>query len=117
METLDRDEWAQVAQLVEITSDAVAVCRLDGTILQVNKRLLELMCEERKDVVGKDIKDLLFSSAFERAAEHRLPFITDGTESQLVLKLSDGSFVPVRVRAGAVKPHRALGEYEERVLV
>ena len=117
METLDRDEWAQVAQLVEITSDAVAVCRLDGTILHVNKRLLELMCEERKDVVGKDIKDLLFSSAFERAAEHRLPFITDGTESQLVLKLSDGSFVPVRVRAGAVKPPRALGEYEERVLV
>ena len=117
METLDRDEWAQVAQLVEITSDAVAVCKLDGTILHVNKRLLELMCDERADVVGKDVKDLLFSAAFERATEHRLPFSTDGSESELVLKLSDGSFVPVKVRAGSVKPPKPFGVEGERVLV
>ena len=36
METLERNEWADVAQLVEITSDAVIICELDGTILHVN---------------------------------------------------------------------------------
>ena len=32
METLERNEWADVAQLVEITSDAVIICELDGII-------------------------------------------------------------------------------------
>ena len=95
METLERNEWADVAQLVEITSDAVIICELDGTILHVNNRLLDLMCEERADVIGGDVKDVLYSSAFERATEHRLPFETDGSESELMLKLSDGSFIPV----------------------
>ena len=97
METLERNEWADVAQLVEITSDAVIICELDGTILHVNNRLLDLMCEERADVINGDVKDVLFSSAFERATEHRLPFETDGSESELMLKLSDGSFIPVLV--------------------
>lgn len=106
METLERNEWADVAQLVEITSDAVIICELDGTILHVNNRLLGLMCEERADVIGGDVKDVLYSSAFERATEHRLPFETDGSESELMLKLSDGSFIPVLVRAGCVTPPR-----------
>lgn len=106
METLERNEWADVAQLVEITSDAVIICELDGTILHVNNRLLGLMCEERADVIGGDVKDVLYSSAFERATEHRLPFETDGSESELMLKLSDGSFIPVLVRAGSVTPPR-----------
>ena len=94
METLERNEWADVAQLVEITSDAVIICELDGTILHVNNRLLGLMCEERADVIGGDVKDVLYSSSFERATEHRLPFETDGSENELMLKLSDGSFFP-----------------------
>ena len=69
METLERNEWADVAQLVEITSDAVIICELDGTILHVNNRLLDLMCEERADVIGGDVKDVLYSSAFERATD------------------------------------------------
>ena len=56
---------ADVAQLVEITSDAVIICELDGTILHVNNRLLDLMCEERSDVINGDVKDLLYSSAFD----------------------------------------------------
>ena len=91
METLERNEWADVAQLVEITSDAVIICELDGTILHVNNRLLGLMCEERADVIGGDVKDVLYSSAFERATEHRLPFETDGSENELMLKLSHAS--------------------------
>ena len=56
METLERNEWADVAQLVEITSDAVIICELDGTILHVNNRLLDLMCEERSDVINGTLK-------------------------------------------------------------
>ena len=117
METLERNEWADVAQLVEITSDAVIICELDGTILHVNNRLLGLMCEERADVIGGDVKDVLYSSAFERATEHRLPFETDGSENELMLKLSDGSFIPVLVRAGSVTPPRIFGRRAPRVLV
>lgn len=117
METLERNEWADVAQLVEITSDAVIICELDGTILHVNNRLLDLMCEERADVINGDVKDVLYSSAFERATEHRLPFETDGSESELMLKLSDGSFIPVLVRAGSVTPPRIFGRRAPRVLV
>lgn len=106
-----------VAQLVEITSDAVIICELDGTILHVNNRLLGLMCEERADVIGGDVKDVLYSSAFERATEHRLPFETDGSENELMLKLSDGSFIPVLVRAGSVTPPRIFGRRAPRVLV
>ncbi len=29
METLERNEWADVAQSVQITSDAVIICELD----------------------------------------------------------------------------------------
>ena len=111
METLEHNEWADVAQLVEITSDAVIICELDGTILHVNNRLLGLMCEERADVIGGDVKDVLYSSAFERATEHRLPFETDGSENELMLKLSDGSFIPVLVRAGSVTPPRIFGRH------
>lgn len=117
METLERNEWADVAQLVEITSDAVIICELDGTILHVNNRLLDLMCEERSDVINGDVKDLLYSSAFERATEHRLPFETNGTKSELMLKLSDGSFIPVLVCAGSVTPPRIFGRRAPRVLV
>ena len=117
METLERNEWADVAQLVEITSDAVIICELDGTILHVNNRLLGLMCEERADVIGGDVKDVLYSSAFERATEHRLPFETDGSENELMLKLSDGSFIPVLVRAGSVTPPHIFGRRAPRCLV
>lgn len=102
MEMLDEHEWAELARLVEITSDAVAVCDDEGTILHVNRRLVDLMCSSRDAVVGLDIKDILFSASFERAEDHRLPFGVHGEESRLVLKLSDGSFVPVRVRAGGI---------------
>ena len=115
METLERNEWADVAQLVEITSDAVIICELDGTILHVNNRLLDLICEERSDVINGDVKDLLYSSGFERATEHRLPFETNGTKSELMLKLSDGSFIPVLVCAGSVTPPRIFGRRAPRV--
>lgn len=116
METFEHHDWSQVSQLVEITSDAVAVCELDGTILHVNRRFLSFVCDERSRIIGADIKDLLYSSNFERSPHHRLPFKTDGSESQLMLKLRDGSFVPVKVRAG-IAPSTSDAGVEERALV
>ena len=37
-----REELPKIAQLVELTSDAVAVCGHDGTIGHVNRRFCEL---------------------------------------------------------------------------
>ena len=99
MEAISSEEFAEVARVVEVTSDAVALCDERGTILHVNNQLLSLTSAARADVVGQDIKDLLFSVEFERAPERCLPFPLDGSPETLMLKLVDGSFTPVRVRA------------------
>lgn len=99
MEPSGRDELAELTRVTELTSDAVAACSLDGSIFHVNSRFLKLVGLPRKAVIDSDIKDLLFSDSFERASEHRLPFALDGSDNTLMLKLSDGSFVPVLVRA------------------
>lgn len=106
MEAMSEKELTEIARLVEITSDAVALVEPDGTVLHVNRQLLALMQERRGQVVGVDIKDLLFSADFERAQGHRLPFTTDGADNTLMLKLADGSFIPVRVRSLKMLPPR-----------
>ena len=104
MDRKGKDDRIDISQLAEITSDGLAVCGPDGTIFDANERLASLMGVSRHWIVGVDIKDLLFSSRFERATEHRLPFSTDGADAHLMLKLADGSFVPVLVRATLIKP-------------
>ena len=99
MEAMGTRELAEVARLVEVTSDAVALCAADGTILHVNGQLLALTGRDRSALVGTDAKDLLFTTTFERAISHGLPFPLDGTETTLMLKLADGSFIPVLARA------------------
>ena len=102
MENLSNKELREVSRLFEITNDAVALCRQDGTILHANVQLLDLLVCSRKSLVGCDIKDILFSMDFERSSAHELPFDQDGSASVLKLRLAEGSFVPVEVRAGAV---------------
>ena len=99
MEAMGKRELAEVARLVEVTSDAVALCDADGTILHVNQQMLALAARDRGSLVGADAKDLLFTVVFERATSHGLPFPTDGSDTTLMLKLKDGSFIPVLVRA------------------
>lgn len=120
MESISERELAQVARLVEITSDAVALCSLDGDIKHVNEQFLALMNEGRSRVAGTDIKDLVFSERFERAEGHKLPFTLDGSDNTNMLKLADGSFIPVRVRAMEIVPRSLLGgtrRRNQRVLV
>ena len=99
MEGKGRDDAQVIDRLVELTSDAVAVCRQDGTVLHANAQLLSLLSAEAGEVIGTDVKDLLFSSEFERSQNHVLPFPLDGSDCRLLLKLRDGSFIPVLVRA------------------
>ena len=99
MESITTRELAEVARLVEVTSDAVALCAADGTILHVNQQLLTLTGRAREALVGADAKDLLFTDSFERATSHGLPFPLDGADTTLMLKLEDGSFIPVLARA------------------
>lgn len=92
---------ADVEQVFNLTSDAILSCSADGTILRVNRRLCQLERAEASDLIGVDVKDLLFSPSFERAS-HTLPLEADGCDAPLVLKLADGSFIPVVARAVAL---------------
>lgn len=99
MEHMHNEELNDVARLVEVTSDAVAICDVDGSVRHVNRQFLALRQSRREQLIGADIKDLLYSTEFERAGGHRVPFTADGEENTLMLKLPDGSFIPVHVRA------------------
>ena len=101
MESISDEEYAEIIRVVELTSDAVALCAADGAIQHVNHQLLALLGQERDAVLGQDIKDILYSERFERACSGALPFTLDGSDNTLMLKLHDGSFIPVSVRAVA----------------
>ena len=118
MKTFNNESGRDVAHLFDICSDAIVVCDSEGTVLHVNSRMLELAMGERADIVGRDIKDLLFSISFERSQDHRLPFELDGSETASMMKLFDGSFIPVRVRAeSAGVPHQLDAGEPRRVMV
>lgn len=104
MDSVATEEYPNLARLVEITNDAVALCHRDGSVLHVNKQFLRLVSSTREHIVDSDIKDILFSETFERAAGHRLPFTVDGADNTLMLKLFDGSFIPVNVRSLMLDP-------------
>lgn len=111
MDAVGHDGLGELSRLTELTSDCIVGCYTDGTIFQVNSRLLALVGETREHVLGRDVKDMLFSTAFERAEHHRLPFTLDGSECSLMLKLPDGSFIPVLARASRIKTPRAFGRH------
>lgn len=106
MKGLSDKETREIARLFEITTDAVLVCRMDGTIDHANQQLLALVAEDRKQLVGQDVKDMLYSESFERSDDHTLPFALDGTPTNLMLKLADGSFIPVVARASSMSSKR-----------
>lgn len=105
MDSMSREELPELSQLVELTSDAVVVCGSDGTIGHANRRFCSLAGLDRDRIASTDIKDLMFSERFERATGHELPFPLDGTPTTLMLKLSDGSFIPIEAKAQALGRH------------
>ena len=117
MESIANDEYPNLARLVEITSDAVVLCEDDGSVLHVNRQFLDLMGESRSTLIGVDVKDLLFSEYFERAEGHRLPFEIDGCDATLMLKLLDGSFIPVNTRAVAMPAPSGPNPHPPHILI
>ena len=113
LDAMPDEEYPNLARLVEITSDAVAITHLDGAVLHVNQQFLSLVAGVRGEVIGADIKDFLFSPTFERSVDHRLPFSTDGEDNRLMLKLSDGSFIPVTARSLLVRPLSSVERHED----
>lgn len=99
MDSIIEEELLDVARVVEVTSDAVLLCGMDGTVLHTNRQMLQLCMAPRDIIIGSDVKDILYSTSFERAEDHRMPFGCDGDENTCMLKLADGSFIPVHVRA------------------
>ena len=99
MDSIIEEELLDVARVVEVTSDAVLLCGMDGTVLHTNRQMLQLCMAPRDIIVGSDVQDILYSTSFERAEDHRMPFGCDGDENTCMLKLADGSFIPVHVRA------------------
>ncbi len=114
MESMASDEFNELVRLVDMTSDAVALCAQDGTVTHVNRQFVALSLEDREHIVGQDIKDLLYSDMFERADHHRMPFTLDGEDCGCLFKLPDGSFIPVRVRAAQVSSS-AVGPSGQRI--
>ena len=47
MDSVATEEYPNLARLVEITNDAVALCHRDGTVLHVNKQFLRLVSSTR----------------------------------------------------------------------
>ena len=43
MDAMAQIEFAELSRVVEVTSDAVAVCAPDGSILHANRQLLALL--------------------------------------------------------------------------
>lgn len=99
MEHLHESDLPNISRVVDITSDAVAVCAEDGVILHVNSQFLRLVMTSRSMILGRDIKDFVFSESFVRAQNHELPFTLDGKDCATRLKLFDGSFISTTVRA------------------
>ena len=48
MESMASERFAELARLVELTSDAVALCDIDGTVLHVNHQLIALVAASRR---------------------------------------------------------------------
>ena len=50
MEHMHNEELSDVARLVEVTSDAVAICDADGAVRHVNRQFLVLQKMSRSQV-------------------------------------------------------------------
>lgn len=68
MEHMHNEEMSDVARLVEVTSDAVAICDADGAVRHVNRQFLALRQSKRHQVIDADIKDVLYSSGLSERA-------------------------------------------------
>ena len=85
MESLGKDDLAELARLVEVTSDAVALCAQDGTILHVNRQMASLALDDREHIVGPTSRISLLAMLLNVRSDTRCRFTLDTRDCSLML--------------------------------
>ncbi len=97
---------ATLAQLLRLTSDAVIVFNMEGTVLLANEEAESLFAKEDGTIAGLDVR-FLFTPANQENLQkpffvESLPFAIDGSTSMVAAPAQDGTSQVLSVRADYV---------------
>lgn len=97
---------ATLSQLLRLTSDAVIVFNMEGTVLLANEEAESLFAKEDGTIAGLDVR-FLFTPANQENLQkpfsvELLPFAIDGSTSMVVAPAQDGASQVLSVRADYV---------------
>lgn len=97
---------ATLSQLLRLTSDAVIVFNMEGTVLLANEEAESLFAKEDGTIAGLDIR-FLFTPANQENLQkpffvESLPFAIDGSTSMVAAPAEDGTSQVLSVRADYV---------------
>ena len=97
---------ATLAQLLRLTSDAVIVFNMEGTVLLANEEAETLFAKEDGTIAGLDVR-FLFTPANQENLQkpffvESLPFAIDGSTSMVAAPAQDGTSQILSVRADYV---------------
>jgi len=107
--------WHEEPIILNAIADAVAVIRLDGTILQTNDAALQLFRFTREECIGKKFFNFIAKEDRRRAAEELQRLLKEGTKSGQFKGLrKDGTTFPAEVNASLLrtssgKPYAVVG--------
>ena len=97
---------ATLSQLLRLTSDAVIVFNMEGTVLLANEEAESLFAKEDGTIAGMDVR-FLFTPANQENLQkpfsvESLPFAIDGSTSMVAAPAQDGASQVLSVRADYV---------------
>jgi len=97
---------ATLSQLLRLTSDAVIVFNMEGTVLLANEEAESLFAKEDGTIAGMDVR-FLFTPANQENLQkpffvESLPFAIDGSTSMVAAPAQDGTSQVLSVRADYV---------------
>ena len=103
---VDGNVAATLAQLLRLTSDAVIVFNMEGTVLLANEEAETLFAKEDGTIAGLDVR-FLFTPANQENLQkpffvESLPFAIDGSTSMVAAPAQDGTSQILSVRADYV---------------
>ena len=110
-ERMLRDTKERYRSLTEEIADVLIRISLRGTIIYMSKRVERMTGYARKEIVGKNIKEILTSESYEVAKE-RLKKWRDGAEEQppyeVEVKTKDSRTVPFELNTSPIKENGEL---------
>ena len=103
---VDGTVTATLSQLLRLTSDAVIVFNMEGTVLLANEEAESLFAKEDGTIAGLDVR-FLFTPANQENLQkpffvESLPFAIDGSTSMVAAPAQDGTSQVLSVRADYV---------------